>query len=329
MTIWVIRAGEGGKYVNDFLERNIISIGWEKLGDLSRFASRDSMLKAIQQEWPGRKPGWWTTSASQLYRFVHEMREGDRVLTYDPKRRIYHAGIIAGGYRHLPDNPDHLKNVHPVRWQAELARDDLSVRAKNSLGAILTLFMIPDDVSREIEALLKGEGPSIQTEQSLEQDEAELAHEFVEAKALELIKDKLSQLDWEQMQELVAGLLRAMGYKTVVSARGPDRGKDIVASPDGLGFENPRIVVEVKHRSGAIGANEVRSFIGGRHQDDKGLFVSTGGFTKDAYYEAERAKIPLTLMTLDELVQSLLDEYEKLDLDTQQLIPLKRIYWPL
>jgi restriction system protein len=32
------------------------------------------------------------------------------------------------------------------------------------------------------------------------------------------------------MQELVAGIQRAMGYKNNVSKAGPDRGKDIVAS---------------------------------------------------------------------------------------------------
>ena len=47
------------------------------------------------------------------------------------------------------------------------------------------------------------------------------------------------------MQELVAGILRAMGLKTKISNKGPDRGKDIIASPDGLGLENPRIFVEV------------------------------------------------------------------------------------
>ncbi len=48
----------------------------------------------------------------------------------------------------------------------------------------------------------------------------------------------------------------------------------------GLGFDSPRIVVEVKHRRGAIGSIETRSFVGGRHKDDKGLYVSTGGFNK-------------------------------------------------
>lgn len=136
------------------------------------------------------------------------------------------------------------------------------------------------------------------------------------------------RLDWEEMQELVAGLLRAMGYKTQVSPSGPDRGKDIVASPDGFGFEAPRIVVEVKHRKAAMGFQEVRGFLGGRHSDDKGLYVSTGGFTRDAYYEAERAKIPVQLMNIDNLVEALVEHYGKLDGEGKRLLPLKRLYWP-
>ncbi len=79
-----------------------------------------------------------------------------------------------------------------------------------------------------------------------------------------------------------------------------------------------------------MGSQEVRSFLGGRHKDDKGLYVSTGGFllSKDAHYEAERASIPLTLMDLNDLVTALLEHFEKMDAETQQLMPLRKIYWP-
>ena len=56
---------------------------------------------------------------------------------------------------------------------------------------------------------------------------------------------------------------------------------------------------------------------------------STGGFTKDAYYEAERASIPVTLMNVGDLVEALTDLYENLDVETKQLVPLKRVYWPV
>jgi len=119
-----------------------------------------------------------------------------------------------------------------------------------------------------------------------------------------------------------------MGYKTRISPEGSDRGKDIVASPDGFGFENPRIVVEVKHRSGPVGSQQLRSFLGGRHQNDRGLYVSTGGFTKDALYEADRAAIPISLMSIDDVVSAIIEHYENMDPATRQLLPLKRVYCP-
>lgn len=78
-----------------------------------------------------------------------------------------------------------------------------------------------------------------------------------------------------------------------------------------------------------MGSQEIRSFLGGRHQDDKGLYVSTGGFTQDARYEAERAKVPLSLMGLDELVEALIEYYEHMDAEARRLVPLRRVYWPL
>lgn len=135
-------------------------------------------------------------------------------------------------------------------------------------------------------------------------------------------------LDWDEMQNLVAGVLRSMGYKTQVSPAGADRGKDIIASPDGFGFENPRIIVEVKHRREQMGSQQIRSFIGGRHKDDRGLYVSTGGFTKDARYEADRSTIPLTLWTLDDLVRALIENYEQVDIETKLLVPLKKTFLP-
>lgn len=96
----------------------------------------------------------------------------------------------------------------------------------------------------------------------------------------------------------------------------------------GLGFDSPRIVVEVKHRRGAIGSIETRSFVGGRHKNDKGLYVSTGVFTNEAHYEAERARISLTLMDLDDFADAVTEYYEKLDPKTRALVPLIRVYWP-
>lgn len=213
-----------------------------------------------------------------------------------------------------------------MKWQGEVSRDLLSARSRNSLGAISTLFQLSVEVIEDLLRALQSQKPAIK-DAAAEIAEDDVFKNILE-KAIEFTKDRVHALDWSDLQELVAGLLRAMGYKTRVSPAGADRGKDIVASPDGFGFEAPRIVVEVKHRQGAIGAQAIRSFLGGRHPQDKGLYVSTGGFSKDALYEAERASIPLSLMTIDDLVEAVIQNYDRLDIETQQLLPLKRIYWP-
>lgn len=230
----------------------------------------------------------------------------------------------------------------PISWLTdEVHRDHLSQRAKNSLGSTLTVFTLPDDVAQELIRLASGaldETTPIASmiEQKHAISDAEIKSAALTADPLddidniarERIKDKLTSLVWDEMQELVAGILRAMGYKTQVAPPGPDRGKDIIASPDGFGFEHPRIVVEVKHRVGQMDSKAIRSFLGGRHPDDRGLYVSTGGFTKDAHYEADRAAVPLTLWTMDTLVRALVDHYDKTDAETKRLVPLKRLYVP-
>uniref|UniRef100_UPI001CC279C2 restriction endonuclease n=1 Tax=Enterobacter hormaechei TaxID=158836 RepID=UPI001CC279C2 len=73
------------------------------------------------------------------------------------------------------------------------------------------------------------------TQNSVPMDEDEVVSDplrDMEMLAFEGIKDRINSLDWDEMQDLVAGVLRSMVYKTQVSPAGADRGKDIIASPD-------------------------------------------------------------------------------------------------
>lgn len=330
--MWMVRAGEGGFRFDDFKAESLVSIGWHEVGDLSRFKTRADFTKAMLAGLPGAKAGQIAACAGQTYRFVREIKAGDHVASYDRSERTYLVGTVTSDYEYRPERSAEHPNMRRVQWLGEVPRDNLSVAARNSLGSISTLFLIPGAVATEMVSLLSGSKVSVPATPALvglgEPDEVNDLYKDVQSKGFEFIKDRVNALDWDEMQELVAGLLRAMGYKTRVSPSGSDRGKDIVASPDGLGFEDPRIVVEVKHRGSSMGSQEIRGFLGGRHDSDKGLYVSTGGFTKEARYEAERGRIPVALMDLDDLVKSLLEHYEKMDVEMQRLIPLRKVYWP-
>lgn len=328
-TMWMVRAGEGAYAIEDFRSKGVVAIGWaDNNTNWTEFSDRDAIQAQIAKEMPDNTPTQNLVSASQIIRFRRELAVNDRVISYDPDERRYLVGTIASEPRYEPGIIEGLQTFRDVKWEPQkVARDNLSAATRNSLGAISTLFRIPDSAAAEIEAQLAGKVVSPEVEPEQVTSETEVLKD-VQARSHEFIKDRISKLDWEQMQRLVAGLLRAMGYKPKISRPGADRGKDIVASPDGFGFESPRIVVEVKHRKGAMGSTEIRSFVGGRHKDDKGLYVSTGGFTKDAQYEAERSSIPLTLMDMDDLAVAVAEYYDKMDAEARALLPLIRIYWP-
>jgi len=336
--MWMVRAERGGVLFETFRDRGIVAIGWDGVPDPGAFRDRDALTRKVQETYPEKS--WKTANidAGTLWRFWHDISLGDSVVTYDRSRRMYLVGRITGTAEHTPANAPQIEelgksypNIRPVQWEGEVARDRLQASTRNSLGSIQTLFRLSGDCETDIRATLTGQTAPVADSDLAPNAETDAPqdHTALEEQALELIQDMIVRLDWEQMQELVAGLLRAMGYKTEISSPGADRGKDIVASPDGFGFEAPRIVAEVKHRPGsAMGAPEIRAFLGGRHPVDKGLYVSTGGFTREAAYEAERAQIPLRLMTLEDIVRQILANYEHLDIETQQLVPLKRLWWP-
>ena len=240
---------------------------------------------------------------------------------------------MTGPYEHVTDD-DHIgayAHTHPVEWLGKVPRDALSQSARYSLGSVQTMFSLSDEVHQELMAALKGDATvpaPVADDDSLAEDEFELLRDDVISKGHELIKDKIQALSPDDMEQLVAALLRAMGYQARVSPKGPDRGVDVLASPDGLGLTQPRIKAEVKHRSGSTGSNPIRSFIGAMRDGDNGLFVSTGGFTREARYEAERATIPLTLIDIDDLAELIVTHYPKFDLEGQALLPLVRVYWP-
>ena len=56
--------------------------------------------------------------------------------------------------------------------------------------------------------------------------------------------------------------------------------------------------------------------------------MSTGGFTREARYEADRSNVPVRLLDLDGFVRLYVEFYEKADEDTRALLPLVRIWWP-
>lgn len=328
--VWMIRAGEGGYLSEEFAKKGYVAIGWWDLGDLSEQTNPENIRDLYLGAYPKEKPGKIANAVAMIHKFCNVIQKGDTVISYDRGSREYRIGEITSDYFYKENVITDSPHLRKVEWKNKVSRDSLSADTRNSLGSTLTLFSINSEAWKDIEsAMQKGKTSSDAAKSELSATDYEQIKKNTVQEAHELIKDKLLELDEYEMQDLVAALLRAMGYRTSVSPRGSDRGRDVFASPDGLGFQEPRIKAEVKHRQNTpISSKDIRSFLGGLRPGDKALYVSTGGFTKDANYEADRSNIPLTLVDLDKFATLIEAHYEQFDSNGRVLLPLSRIYWP-
>lgn len=325
----MVRAGEGGYLVEDFEKSGHAAIGFGSTGSFDAIQSPQQMRVHLAEVYPDLSPAAFANAASMAYKFRQVMKPGDRVVTYDPKRREYLLGRIEGEYRYDPSVMQHYHHVRKVAWLGRVSRDALSTSSKNTLGSTLTVFEPGEEVLRELEAALKHSDPTASAARPDEiAEDFGLAREDAASRSHEFIKDRILKLSPDDMESLTAALLRAMGYKTRVTPKGRDRGRDVVASPDGLGFLQPRIIAQVKHRRDAVSREMMLAFAGVLQDGDKALFVSTGGFSPDAKFESERVRTPITLVDLDELANLIVEYYDRFDSDGRSLLPLVRLYWP-
>lgn len=167
-----------------------------------------------------------------------------------------------------------------------------------------------------------------ESEEEVESETGGLSVEEAEEAARLQIEAYIKVLPPYDVQRLVAALLRAMAYHiSWVAPHGPDGGVDIIAHSDPLGATSPRIKTQVKRQIASVSAGELRSFMSLIGPQDIGIFVSTGGFTKEAQSEARAKDTRITLIDLKRLVELWIEHYQKIEESDRKLLPLRSVYY--
>jgi restriction system protein len=174
------------------------------------------------------------------------------------------------------------------------------------------------------------EGDDPEKDQGNVQKDQEAAIDENREAAVEGLKKQIIGKNPYEFQDLVAALLRGMGYYTpFVAPKGKDGGVDIIAYRDPLGAVTPRIKVQVKHRPDTTASvTEVRQLMGLLQKEgDVGLFVSSGGFTTDCKNTARGSHVHVELIDIDQLITLWQEFYPKLSEKDKNILPLVAIYF--
>lgn len=154
--------------------------------------------------------------------------------------------------------------------------------------------------------------------------------DVVQAQAASGIRNYIIGKNPYEFQDLVAALLRAMGYYTpFIAPKGKDGGVDIIAYRDPLGTTLPRVKVQVKHYpTMSISVDIVRTLLGVLARDGEvGIVVTSGTFTNEAKREARNSHTPLRLIDINEFTDLWIKYYSTMQEEDKSLLPIIPIYF--
>ena len=311
---------------NMFLQKSVIAIGWKDMGDLSKIeASREAFKEHFMQVYPDAKKGSVANGAGMLYRFAHEVQVGDYVVYPSKIDRMINLGTVESEYIYDGDAVEYVQQ-HKVKWLKHLPRTAFSQGALYEIGSAMSFFSVKNYADEYLAALDKNfKKTAVTTDTEEDESVGATAEEIVESTKDFILKELSKNLKGYDLEEFVADLLKAMGYRTKVSPHGGDSGIDIVAYKDEL---PPRIMVQVKSQDGDIKETTIQSLKGAMREGDYGLFVSMSNYTKNARKYLDNTPI-IRAINGTELVDLILKYYEDLSEKYRKMIPLKRVYIPV
>ena len=202
--------------------------------------------------------------------------------------------------------------------------------------AVIGAYAKPGDLSRRAHQLYaqwkKAQPDADPEEVSPADDEVPTATLLEEAEESRVERDRaVPRRDAAHTSSRMSSrdLVEAMGYYIAwVAPPGPDQGIDIIASTDPLGAKGPRIKVQVKRHQSRVTVDGIRAFMAVLGANDIGLFVNTGGFTRDAEREARTQETRrITLLDAQALFELWVEHYGALDESARQRFPLRPVHF--
>ncbi len=111
---WIYTPGNNGDKWDEFHAQGIMAIGWDELGDLSQFATKEEMELRLR-ELSGQNQVKKTNDALANWQFKHEIGIGDIILAKKGQTVFLGYGEVISDFQYDPDRTEYRK-FREVRW---------------------------------------------------------------------------------------------------------------------------------------------------------------------------------------------------------------------
>ncbi len=110
---WLYSPGDSAMYWDEFYSSGIMAIGWDNVGDLSVFNTKDEMKQKMKETIDPTKP--YKNAAHATWQFANEIKPGDVVFAKKGMYTIVGRGVVESDYQYDAERP-FFRNVRKVKW---------------------------------------------------------------------------------------------------------------------------------------------------------------------------------------------------------------------
>jgi 5-methylcytosine-specific restriction protein B len=110
---WLLAPGQGAILWDAWYDQGVGGIGWNDLGDLNDYESKDAIVDYVPQFYPGSGPA---AVASMLWEFAHVMKAGDIVFAKLGLHKVCGWGVVSGDYE-FDDDSEPFHHVRKIEWK--------------------------------------------------------------------------------------------------------------------------------------------------------------------------------------------------------------------
>ena len=111
---WLYAPGENASKWEEFYKSGIMAIGWADIGDLSTYATREDMRKAMMNVWGNEKS--YKISSLATWQFANEIQQGDIIFVKRGRDTVVGRGVVTSDYFYDEMGTDGYKHIRDVRW---------------------------------------------------------------------------------------------------------------------------------------------------------------------------------------------------------------------
>ena len=111
---WLYAPGTNAEAWDDCRKNGLMVLGWDEMGDISQFTSRDAIIQKMKEVYGGNSS--YKNDSLAVWQFVNEIKPGDVVFAKKGRTQIIGRGVVEEGYNYNPSRQAY-HSERKIKWE--------------------------------------------------------------------------------------------------------------------------------------------------------------------------------------------------------------------